>query len=68
VAECVYSIPAEENRKFDAAMRELYAQMQEAEARGDEEARVDILCHLSTLSMEYSEFMQKHRRPPAPDT
>jgi hypothetical protein len=63
VGERVYSIPAEERRRLSAEMDEVEKAMNEAAARGDEDARIEHLCRLSELGAEMSDFMLRHRKP-----
>jgi hypothetical protein len=63
VGERVYSIPAEESRRLSAEMAEVEKAMNEAAARGDEDARIEHLCRLSELGAEMSDFILRHRKP-----
>ena len=67
VAERVYSIPASENRRLRNAMDEIETAMKAAAASGDEDSRVELLCRLSELSSEWSDFVRDHRKPPHGD-
>jgi hypothetical protein len=55
-------IPLEENLRLRRRMDELQDRMDSAEKSGDESARVQYLCQLSEVSIEWSEFVNRHRR------
>lgn len=64
VAEQAYSIPLAENRRFHALMAELRTAEEEASNRGDEAARIDQSMRLNAVYIEWSAFVEKHRRLP----
>jgi hypothetical protein len=64
VAEQAYSIPLAENRRFHALMAELRTAEEEARNRGDEAARIDQSMRLNAVYIEWSAFVEKHRRLP----
>lgn len=63
IAERAYSIPANENRRLTLAINHLGERMREAASLGDEAARVDCLIQLNKLTMQHSDFVQRHRKP-----
>ncbi len=65
IAERVYAIPADESRRYDAENARLFALVKDAEQRGDEASRFEHLLQLNEVCAQYSEFVQRHRKPPA---
>lgn len=65
VAERVYSIPSEENRRYDAEQARLFALVKDAERRGDAVSRYELLMQLNEVCAQQSEFVRRHRKSPA---
>lgn len=62
VSSRTLGVPLEENLRLRRRMDELQNGMDAAERSGDESARVQYLCQLSEVSMQWSEFINRHRR------